>query len=325
MSKKATSRLGRGLGNLISKGSSKNTETPPEVKAPAAAPKKVESSAKPKTPVAQPAPLSPFREIPINSVETNPYQPRKVMDDDKVKELSESIKSEGLLQPIVVRERGNKFELIAGERRWRASKFLNKEKIMARVVSVNDASSAVLSLVENLQRENLNPIDESMGYASLMRDFDLTQEQVAQRVGKARASIANTLRLISLEAEIQGYIAKGMLSTGHAKVLLGLEPGPRRLILARKMIESGLSVRDAEKLVQNAKQQNTPGSSTPKNNTATQDAVIQDLQKRVSSHLNASVTLQHSPKKGKLIIEYRGNDDLNRILDKIGYLHSSIN
>lgn len=333
MAKNTSSRLGRGLGSLISKGSSSQPKASNSEEKTGGAPvspnKTPATSTDPKTEAAKVKvtnnnePKSPFREIPIELVEPNPYQPRMTMDDATVKELSESIQSEGLLQPIVVRERGGKYELIAGERRWRASKLLKKDKITARVISATDASSAVISLVENLQRENLNPIDEAMGYASLMRDFDLTQEQVATRVGKARASIANALRLVSLEEEIQAFIAKGILSTGHAKVLLGLEPGQRRLILARKIIEAGLSVREAEKLIQHAKSGAPSGSSTSK--PVPQDTIIRDLEKRVGSHLNTRVSFQHSPKKGRLIIEYRGNDDLNRILNKIGYLDEAIN
>ncbi len=184
----------------------------------------------------------------MHLVEPSPYQARREIAPEQLAELAESIRSEGLLQPIVVRRQGEKFQLIAGERRWRAFQLLKIRAIPARVVEASDASAASIGLIENLQREGLNPIEEALGFASLVRDFDLTQETAAERVGKSRAAVANSLRLLSLDAEIQGYIAKDLLSVGHAKVLLGVEDAARRAVLARRVIEEGLSVRQTEKL-----------------------------------------------------------------------------
>ena len=240
------------------------------------------------------------------------------MNPEHVKELAESIRSEGLLQPIVVRERGSKFELIAGERRWRAHQHLGLKKIAARIMEASDSSSAVISLIENIQREGLNAIEEALAYASLMGDFDLTQEAVAERVGKGRTTIANALRLLQLDREIQGYVSKGMLSSGHAKVLLGIDDPAQRLIFARRMIETGMSVREAERHLRRLKADSGSRSSASVSNPEATDTIVRDLEKQISTRLNTKVSLKHTPKKGRLIIEYYGNEDLQRILEKTG-------
>lgn len=307
------SRLGRGLGGLIANAApaaSKN-DSPKPVAAPPAAP------------VVPPPPAAPgFQEIPVVAVEPSPYQARRDISAEQLNELAESIRSEGLLQPIVVRKQGDKFQLIAGERRWRAFQMLKIKTIPARVVEASNASSAALGLIENLQREGLNPVEEAYGYASLIRDFDLTQEATAERVGKGRASVANALRLLSLDGELQGYLAKGLLSVGHAKVLLGVEDHAQRAILARRIIEEGLSVRGAEKLVQSHKNAPTVSTATtpPTGRTVPpmEAAAIASIEKKLTSHLGARVAVKHTPKRGKIVIEYAGNDDLQRLLEKIG-------
>jgi ParB family chromosome partitioning protein len=258
--------------------------------------------------------LAGYREVAVHLVEPNPYQPRKDFLPEALNELVESIRAEGLLQPIVVRQVGEKFQLIAGERRWRAFQQLKLKTIPARVMTSSDASSASLALIENLQRADLNPLEEAHGYASLIRDFDLTQEAAAQRVGKGRASVANSLRLLGLEAEIQGYLSKGLLSVGHAKVLLGVENSPERLLLARRTLEEGLSVRALEYLLTH--RAGGPGKKR-KMPVATATALT-DVERRLTSHLGARTTLKHSPKRGRIIIEYQGNDDLSRVLEKLG-------
>lgn len=319
MTNKNKSSLGRGLGALIAKGSSKPMDS--EKKKVKSEKTSAQQLSIAKTSSDESPSLCPYQEVFIKSIDANPYQPRMEFHEDDIKELAASISAEGLLQPIVVRQKGSRYQLIAGERRLRACQMLQFEKIPVRIVQASDASSAVISLIENLQRENLNPIDEAMGYASLMRDFDLTQEQVAQRVGKARASIANSLRLTQLDQEIQGYLSKGMISTGHAKVLLGLESSNQRMLLVRRIIEEGLSVRQAEQLVQQLKRKNGV-HSMPNPIPNVQTAVIRDLQKQLSTHLNAKVMLQHGVKKGKLVISYQGNEDLHRVLERIGFMKS---
>jgi ParB family chromosome partitioning protein len=297
------SRLGRGLGGLISSA------------APAPVAPKPEAAPAPAAAVAAPG----YQEIAVHLVEPSPYQARREIPPEQLNELAESIRSEGLLQPIVVRKVGAKFQLIAGERRWRAFQQLKIKAIPARVVEASNASSAALGLIENLQREGLNPIEEAHGFASLIRDFDLTQETAAERVGKGRASVANSLRLLSLDAELQGYIAKNLLSVGHAKVLLGIEDAAQRTVLARRVIEEGLSVRATEKLTLHVKSAAGAKPARAAKGTSPQDsAAVATIQKKLSSHLGARVAVLHTAKKGRIVIEYRGNDDLQRLLEKLG-------
>ncbi|MEM1221232.1 MAG: ParB/RepB/Spo0J family partition protein [Verrucomicrobiota bacterium] len=321
------SRLGRGLGGLISGANSKPAaKTQPAKKktvatktsAKKSAIKKAATKATATSSKAVGAPIAPgFEEVPVKDVLPNPYQPRRQINSDQVEELAKSIESEGLLQPVVVRQKGNQFELIAGERRLRAFEHLGKKNIPVRVIEASDASSATLALIENLQRENLNPIDEALGYASLLRDFDLTQEAAAERVGKGRATVANALRLLGLNSEIQGFLSKRLLSTGHAKVLLGLESDEHRRLLARRIIETGMSVREAEAQVRRVRETNR-SSKAPRKAPEAELTAVRDLEKRIGDHLNTRVSLKHSSKKGKILIEYFGNDDLDRILEKLG-------
>ncbi len=295
------SRLGRGLGALIASGTTAAPKIDPRAGT---------------APGTHPA-VAGFQEIAVGLVEPSPYQPRKEIREEQLEELAESIRAEGLLQPIVVRRSGDKFQLVAGERRWRAFPRLRLKAIPARVIDASDASSAALTLIENLQREGLNPIEEAYGFASLLRDFDLTQEQVAERVGRARASVANALRLLTLDADIQGFLAKALLSVGHAKVLLGVEEADYRSVLARRVIEEGLSVRSLEKLAR-GRRLSRAGRASGRAVPPAEAAAIADIEKRLTSHLGARVALRHSPKRGRIVIAYAGNSDLQRILEKIG-------
>lgn len=305
MAKPTPSRLGRGLGALITSS--------------AAAPKPAAAAPTP-APAPAPAPvvegLPGYREIPVHHVEPNPYQPRKEFSDEALAELVDSIRAEGLLQPIVVRAAGDKFQLIAGERRWRAFQKLSLKTIPARVMTSSDASAATLAMIENLQRADLNPVEEAHGYASLIRDFDLTQDAAAQRVGKGRATVANSLRLLNLEPELQGYLGKGLLSVGHAKVLLGVESAPERLVLARRTLEQGLSVRALEELLRHHGASGKTGKK--RRMPAATATALADIEKKLTSHLGARSSLKHSDKNGRIIIEYAGNDDLARVLGKMG-------
>lgn len=317
MSAAPKSRLGRGLGGLIAAA---------KPAAPASAPAPATDGQAASTPSTPPAVTAVagapgYQEIAVHLVEPSPYQARREIPAEQLNELAESIRSEGLLQPIVVRKVGDKFQLIAGERRWRAFQQLKIKAIPARIVEASNASSAALGLIENLQREGLNPIEEAHGYASLIRDFDLTQESAAERVGKGRATVANSLRLLSLDADLQGYVAKNMLSVGHAKVLLGIEDAAQRAMLGRRIIEEGLSVRVTEKLAVTAKASSGAPAprSGPKAAVSSKDAAtVSGIEKKLTSHLGARVALLHTPKKGRIVIEYRGNDDLQRLLEKLG-------
>jgi len=296
-------RLGRGLGNLISG----SKPTPSSGKETPAA----------KVPTAPVAGLAGYAEIAMAAIEPSRHQPRRTFDEAALKELADSIRSEGLMQPIVVRKVGEKYQLIAGERRWRACQLLGLKTIVTRIVEASDVSSAVMTMIENLQRADLNPIEEAVGYASLVRDFSLTQDAVAERVGKARATVTNALRLLGLEREVQGYLAKGLLSSGHAKVLLGLADEAQRVLLARRALEEGWSVRELERQARRAKSETAVRTGGRVASEAEATAIL-DVEKRLAAKLNTRVSLKHTPKRGRIVIEYFGNEDLQRILERLG-------
>lgn len=299
--------LGRGLGSLIGGGIAK-----PVTPAPAAAPATPAPAAAAAPAPAPSAPGLALIELNLGTIVPNPRQPRREFDEASVKELAESIRSEGLLQPITVRKVAGGYEIIAGERRFRAFKLLGQKTITARVLDASDNASAVLALIENLQRADLNPVEEALAIGALMRDFKLTQELVADRIGKPRASVANIVRLLTLDREIQGYLSKGQLSTGHAKVLLGLENQAHRVQLARLVIEKGLSVRALEAEMKKF------ASTKKTERKRTVQSVVEDVQKRLASHLSARVQVVQKGKKGSITIAYDGDDDLARLLEKLG-------
>ncbi len=311
------SRLGRGLGSIISSGLAPKARGDAPPASPAAAGPASPSASAP-APLSAPAGAPGYHEIAVALVEPSPYQPRRDFRPEQIQELADSIRAEGLLQPIVVRAADGKYQLIAGERRWRAFQALKLKTIPARVVQAGNASAATMTLIENLQREGLDPIEEAHGYASLLRDFDLTQEAVAERVGKGRATVANSLRLLSLDPEIQGFLGSGLLSTGHAKALLGIETKAEQLVLARRVIEQGMSVRATEDLVNGVKQSRGTHTGRGRRVPPGEAAAIADIEKRLISHFNTRVQLRHTPKKGHIMIEYQGNEDLQRILEKLG-------
>jgi len=304
-------RLGRGLNGILSGGKESTDSAPPKKKA---APKSP-ASAPPKRPL---PPARGYQEILVSQVKSSPYQPRKEIPKEKLQDLANSIRAEGLLQAIVVRPSGGNFELIAGERRLRAFELLKLKHIPARIMEIGDASSATLTLIENLQREQLNPVEEALGFASLMKDFDLTQEETAERVGKGRATIANSLRLLQLSPELQGFLGRGLLSTGHAKVLLGIEDPTLRGLMARRIIEEGLSVRETESQIKRLNQRSTTSTSKAGPNQSSEDGAIQALTRDLENHLRAPVQVKQSGKKGRIVIQFNGNDDLERILQQLG-------
>ena len=309
------SRLGRGLGALINNaGSEPSPQRTQKTNAPSA------QQSEPVVTAEASAQAGVYQSLQLDSIQSNPYQPRRDFDESAIADLAKSIESEGLLQPIVVRAKGDQYELIAGERRFRAVQHLGQATIVARVMEVSDASSASLALIENLQREDLNPIDEALGFASLLRDFDLTQEAAAERVGKGRATVANAMRLLTLEPEVQELLRQRSISSGHAKVLLGLSSRVEQKRLAQEIVEQGLSVRAAEARVRQAKQGllDTKQQERSASRIApVEQSVIKELEKRLGTHLDTRVVLKHGQKKGRLTIEYAGNQDLERILDKL--------
>jgi len=304
-------RLGRGLNGILSGGKEPSADPAPPKKAA----KKAAESAPPKRPL---PPARGYQEIAVSLVKRSPYQPRKDIPKEKLEDLANSIRSEGLLQPIVVRPVGKEFQLIAGERRLRAFEMLKLKHIPARIMEIGDASSASLALIENLQREQLNPVEEALGYRSLMEDFDLTQEETAERVGKGRATIANALRLLQLTPEIQGFLGRGLLTTGHAKVLLAVDDAGLRAIMARRVIEEGMSVRETESQIKRLNQRGTRSAGRTSPKPGDEDAALDSLRKDLEKHFHAPVQVKQSGKKGRIVIQFSGNDDLDRILQQLG-------
>ncbi|MFI3290503.1 MAG: ParB/RepB/Spo0J family partition protein [Opitutales bacterium] len=261
-----------------------------------------------------------FSEVLIEKIIASPYQARKEFSQESIEELAESISQEGLLQPIVLRKvDDNTYEIIAGERRWRACKHLGMKRIIANVQKASDSSAAVKGLIENLQRSDLNPMEEALGYANLMANFKLTQDSISSRVGKARSSVANSLRLLTLSKDIQQYISSGLISMGHAKVLLGINSTEHRSLLARKIIETGINVRATEELAHKIKYQDDKISPSSKLNQSMQDAVLKQIEDKLRERLSANIQVKATAsKKGKIMIDYMDNDDLERILAIIG-------
>lgn len=251
-------------------------------------------------------------DLKINSVEPNKDQPRKTFDSEKIDALAESIKEHGLIQPIIVtEEKGGMYKIVAGERRWRAAKKAGLKEIPCVIREYSGEEVAEIALIENLQREDLNPIEEALGYRLLLDDYNLTQELISQRIGKSRSAIANSLRLLSLDDQIKKLLISGEISSGHARAILSLESSELRLALVKRIIEDGLNVRQAEGI---AKQLNKTKPKKVKKDTTAYDVEIENLENRIASTLGTKVKISHSPKKGRIEIEYYGNEDLDRIL-----------
>ena len=266
-----------------------------------------------KTPTKTPTKTSkttPTSEISISKIKTNQYQPRTSFDEKKLEELSHSIKKHGVIQPILVREEGKQFELIAGERRMRASKLAGLKKIPAVITKATNIQSLEIAILENVQREDLNPLEVSKGYQRLKDEFGYTQEQVAKSVGKPRSSIANSLRLLTLTPKIQKELEKGSISEGHAKVLLSVENSQANKFL-EKIIKEGLSVRELEKLLGPKPTTNTT------NTTNTKSTDEKNLESALSAKLGSKVVIQDKNGTGKMVIKYYSYDELDGIIEKI--------
>jgi ParB family chromosome partitioning protein len=253
--------------------------------------------------------------IAIDMVDRSPYQPRETMTQEGLAELAESIQAQGLIQPIVVRKQGNRFELIAGERRWRAAQIAGLHEIPAVIKEVDESAAAAMALVENLQREDLNPIEEAKAMSNLIGHFDWTHQEVANALGKARATVSNLLRLLELSADVQGLIQAGDISMGHARALLSLNLQQQKRV-AGLVVTRALSVRQTEQLVKNELAGKNPVSS--KSNPV-KDPNIQGLENTLADKLGAAVNIRHSrSQKGRIEIPYSGLDELDGILRKIG-------
>ena len=248
----------------------------------------------------------------ITDVEPNKKQPRKTFDKEKIEELALSIREYGLIQPIVVTPSANGiYTIVAGERRWRAAKKAGLKEVPVVINDYTDEEVAEIALIENLQREDLNPIEEALGYHVLLEDFNLTQEMISQKIGKSRSAIANSLRLLSLDDDIKKLLISGEISSGHARAVLSLESSELRLALTKRIIEDNLNVRQAEEI---AKQLNKKKKPKKEKQITVTDIETENLANRISSSLGTKVKIMHTAKRGKIEIEYYGNDDLDRIL-----------
>ncbi len=277
--------------------------------------------------VAAPAPVEELGEriqsLPLDSIFPSPLQPRHEFRSEHLAELVESIRERGIIQPLIVRKTGDKYELIAGERRWRAATELKLAEAPVIIRQASDVEVLELALIENLQREDLNAIEEAMAYSRLHNDFNLTQEDISRRVGKSRASIANAMRLLDLPEDVQGMLKQGRISVGHAKVLLSLKSHEEQKLLADMIIRQSASVRVAEKMAaeQLARSGKGPSKRSGGGSSSSDPEIspaIARVQNLLTHRLATRVVVHHGDKRGSITIEYYGNDDLNRILGELG-------
>jgi ParB family transcriptional regulator, chromosome partitioning protein len=259
-----------------------------------------------------------IQQVDLTSIVPSPLQPRKDFARDALAELVESIRQHGIIQPLVVRNVAGRHELIAGERRWRAAQEagLTQVPVITRVAT--DLEVLELSLIENLQRADLNPIEEAQAYARLAGEFGMRQEEIAQKVGRSRAAVANSMRLLDLHPQVQAWLTQGLLSVGHAKVLLGLKEPEEQRAVAETILRRSATVRTTERLVARQLGTTRPRRKRQTAPTTVTSATIDDLQNRLQEHLGTRVTLHHGDKRGRIEIEYYGNDDLQRVLGVLG-------
>ena len=259
-----------------------------------------------------------IQQVDLGSIIPSPLQPRKDFARDALAELVESIRQHGIIQPLVVRNVRGQHELIAGERRWRAAQEagLTQVPVITRIAS--DLEVLELSLIENLQRADLNPIEEAQAYARLADEFGMRQEEIAQKVGRSRAAVANSMRLLDLHQQVQTWLMQGLLSVGHAKVLLALKEPDEQRAVAETILRRSATVRATERLVARQLGATRPRRRRQGATNAATSATIEDLQNRLQEHLGTRVLLHHGEKRGRIEIEYYGNDDLQRVLGAIG-------
>ena len=263
--------------------------------------------------VETPAPKSPYQLLPIHKVEPNPGQPRQDFDPEELQSLADSIAIHGVVQPLTVREVSNGYyQIIAGERRWRAARIAELKEIPAVIVEADDKKVMELALIENLQRQDLNPVEEALGYQALMQDHGLTQEDAAKRVGKSRPAVANALRLLNLTDKVLEMVRKGELSAGHARAILSLKTQKMQEQAAQKIAALGLSVRQAELLCKNMAKEPVP----VKEPTLAVNYVA-ECEKSLSKHLGRGVKIINGKRKGRFELEFYGEDDLQVLLDAL--------
>jgi ParB family chromosome partitioning protein len=293
----ARSGLGKGLGALIG----------PRVAAPPRSPVPIEDSSGEK-----------IHRVSLDAITPSPLQPRKEFAPEALQELIDSIRQHGIIQPLIVRRVDGRHELIAGERRWRAAKELGLMEAPVIIRSVSDLEVLEISLIENLQREDLNPIEEAQGYSRLANEFGMRQEDIAQKVGRSRAAVANAMRLLDLHPQIQTWLNQDLLSVGHAKVILGLKTPEEQLFVAETVLRRKATVRQTERLVANQLGASRPRRKSARSTSAVNTVAIEDLQNKLQQHLGTRVSIQHNEKRGRIEIEYYGNDDLARVVAALG-------
>jgi len=287
----AKSGLGKGLGALI--------------------------SAAPSPPSSDPESGEKVQLISLANIVPSPLQPRREFQREALEELVDSIRQRGIIQPLIVRPVNSRFELIAGERRWRAAKEVGLTEAPAIVRQATDLEVLELSLIENLQRADLNPIEEAQAYARLAGEFGMRQEDIAQKVGKSRASVANAMRLLDLDPQVQTWVVQDLLSVGHAKVLLGLKVHEEQRLLAEKILRQSSTVRTTERMV--ARQLGKLGGTRRRKHAEiVSSTALKDLENRLQQHLATHVTIHHGEKRGRIEIEFYGSDDLQRVIGALG-------
>src|ERR1051325_7225228 len=304
--------LGRGLGALLGNSA---RPAPPAAPAPAI-------SASAAAPVAPADVRESVLRVPLDRIRPSPLQPRKEFTPEALQELAASIKEQGIVQPLIVRDRQTHYELIAGERRWRAAQLLNLAEVPVLVREADDRSVLELALIENLQRENLNPMEEAVGYSQLIDQFQLRQEDVATKVGKSRVAVANSLRLLKLAPEVQSWLRDSRLSVGHAKVVLSLTLAEQQKLAAEKVIKEGLTVRQTEVLVSHLQHQNPAAASARKSSNGAglsmRDPHLAAIESKVRERFGTKVQLRYRLGKGSLEIKFFNDADLERILGVLG-------
>jgi ParB family chromosome partitioning protein len=313
--------LGRGLGALIPSGpvapaQSSSAVTPTDAPISPAGPATDHVADEP---ALEPVPGARFREIPLASISPNPKQPRTVFDEDALEELKASIREVGVLQPVVVRETmPGRYELIMGERRWRASQAIERETIPAIIRETADDQLLRDALLENIHRSDLNPLEEAAAYQQLLAEFGVTHEELAQRIGRSRPQISNTIRLLNLPAAVQRRVAAGVLSAGHARALLALDDTERQDALASRIVAEGLSVRATEELVTLALSESPVAAKPTARRNKPHSPGLEELAGRLSDRFDTRVKVDLGRRKGKITIEFASVDDLERIASVMG-------
>ena len=251
--------------------------------------------------------------IPLNKIKNNAEQPRKSFDNEKIAELAESIKNHGIIQPLILMKENDDYVIIAGERRWRAAKMVGLKEVPAIIMDVTDKEVLEISLIENIQRQDLNPIEEALAYKKLIDNFNFTQEELSKRIGKSRTAITNCMRLMNLDDRVKEYIIQGVLSEGHGRALLAIDDGDLQYAIAQKVIDESLSVRELERLIK--KVYATDKKKKNDDDKVDNNIYYKNIEEKLQSYFGTKINLSHKKYKGKIEIEYYSEEDLQRILD----------